>query len=86
MTLGLSPKSLIDRNKLKQKEWRENHPDRIKAFHLKYNTKPTVKERKLEWAREHREEINERRRLKYKSDRSEEHLKLDQPTTDSTDE
>ena len=66
MTLHLSPASLIARNKQKQKEWRQNHPERVKAFHQKHNARAETKDRKLQWARENRDTINERRRFQYK--------------------
>jgi len=62
MTLHLPPEEIIARNKAKQKQWRIDHPDRIKAFHKKYNAKPDVSARKTQWARDHRDEINTRRR------------------------
>ena len=82
MTLGLSPTSLLQRNKQKQKEWRLNHPERIKEFHTKYNAKDCVKERKLEWARKNKDIINARRREQYRLGRealkrSTDALKLD---------
>ena len=66
MTLHLPPEEIIARNKAKQKQWRIDHPDRIKGFHAKYNSKPETKERKAAWAREHRELINARRRDIYR--------------------
>ena len=71
MTLGLSPTSLIERNKQKQREWRLSHPERVKEFHTKYNAKDSVKARKLEWARNNKESINMRRRNQYKLKREE---------------
>ena len=65
MTLGLTPEELIARNKAKQKQWRLDHPDKIRAFHRKYNLKPEVQEHKLQWARENKEAINTRRREIY---------------------
>ncbi len=65
MTLHLTPEELVSRNKEKQRQWRENHPERVRAFHIKHNTKPQVKARKLEWARDNKELINERRRRMY---------------------
>ena len=65
MTLHLAPEEIISRNKAKQKQWRIDHPDRCLGFHRKYNAKPEVSARKTEWARAHRDEINERRRLQY---------------------
>ena len=65
MTLHISPEEIILRNKAKQKQWRIDHPERILDFHRKYNAKPEVSARKTEWARAHRDEINERRRLQY---------------------
>ena len=65
MTLHITPEEIILRNKAKQKQWRIDHPERILDFHRKYNAKPEVSARKTEWARAHRDEINERRRLQY---------------------
>ena len=65
MTLHIAPEEIILRNKAKQKQWRIDHPERILDFHRKYNAKPEVSARKTEWARAHRDEINERRRLQY---------------------
>ena len=65
MTLGLSPEEIIARNKEKQRQWRLNKPERIRGFHRKYNQKPEVQERKLQWARENKEAINARRREIY---------------------
>jgi len=58
------------RNKTKQKQWRIDHPERILDFHRKYNAKPEVSQRKTEWARTHKDEINERRRLQYQQRRT----------------
>ena len=69
MTLHLPPEEIIARNKAKQKQWRIDHPERIKAFHAKYNAKPEVKERKAQWTKDHREEINARRREMYRRQR-----------------
>ena len=69
MTLHISPDEIIARNKAKQKQWRVDHPDRVLGFHRKYNAKPEVSARKTEWARDHRDEINERRRLQYQQKR-----------------
>ena len=69
MTLHLSPASIIARNKAKQKQWRIDHPDRIKAFHSRYNAKESVRERKTQWARDHRDDINARRREIYRTQR-----------------
>lgn len=65
MTLHLSPASILARNKLKQKEWREANPERVRAFHVKHNARTETKERKLQWARENRDHINTRRREQY---------------------
>ncbi len=70
MTLGLSPKSLIERNREKQKQWRLEHPERVKEFHRKYNSRSEVKLRKLEWARLHKDQINEKIRELYKINKS----------------
>jgi len=69
MTLHLPPDEIIARNKAKQKQWRIDHPDRIRAFHAKYNAKPDVVERKSTWARENRDLINTRRREIYRLQR-----------------
>jgi len=69
MTLHLPPEEIIARNKAKQKQWRIDHPDRIKEFHKKYNAKPSVSQRKTQWARDHRDEINTRRREIYRRQR-----------------
>ena len=71
MTLHLPPEEIIARNKAKQKQWRIDHPHRIKAFHRKYNAKPEVSARKTQWARDHRDEINARRREIYRIKREE---------------
>ena len=78
MTLHLSPASLIARNKQKQKEWRQNHPERVKAFHQKHNARDETKDRKLQWARENRDQINERRRQQYK-ERKERSMEAPEP-------
>ena len=70
MTLHLPPDEIIARNKAKQKQWRLDHPDRILDFHRKYNAKPAVSARKTEWARNHKDAINERRRLQYHQKRA----------------
>lgn len=70
MTLHLSPEEIIARNKEAQRQWRLNHPERVRGFHKKYNAKPEVSARKTEWARAHRDEINERRREIYRLKRS----------------
>ena len=88
MTLGLSPTSLLARTRAKQKQWRIDHPERIKEFHRKYNARPEVSERKLAWARQHKDELNERRRQQYRL--AQEALKIapreNHRPTDSTDE
>ena len=66
MTLHLSPEELIARNKAKQKQWRIDHPERVKQFNAKYNAKPDVSARKADWAREHKEAVNARRREIYR--------------------
>ena len=66
MTLHLSPEEIIARNKAKQRQWRIDHPDRVKQFNAKYNAKPEVTIRKAVWAREHKDEINTRRREIYR--------------------
>ena len=65
MTLGLSPKAILERNAEKRRVWRPEHPDRVRAFDKKHNALPHVSVRKTEWARQHREEINHRRREQY---------------------
>ena len=85
MTLHLSPASLIARNKQKQKEWRQNHKERVKAFHQKHNARPETKERKLQWARENRDHINERRRQQYRQ-RKEKTLEVIEPPALSNEE
>lgn len=77
MTLGLTPEQLVARNRQKQKEWRAKYPDRVKAFHAKYNQKDEVKARKLEWARENKDAINARKRELYR-------LKANSPADAST--
>ena len=67
MTLHLSPASILARNKAKQKLWREQHPERMRAFHAKYNAKESTKERKAQWARENRDRLNARRRELYRT-------------------
>ena len=67
MTLHLSPEEIIARNKAKQQQWRLDHPERVKAFNAKYNAKPEVTSRKADWAREHRDKINARRREMYRT-------------------
>ena len=71
MTLHLSPEEIVARNRAKQKQWRLDHPERVREFHKRYNAKPEVSARKTQWAREHRDVINKRRRDLYKSKRQE---------------
>ena len=71
MTLHLSPEEIVARNRAKQKQWRLDHPERVKEFHRRYNAKSEVSARKTQWAREHRDEINKRRREIYQSRRQE---------------
>ena len=81
MTLHLSPTSLLARNKQKQKEWRQNHPERVKAFHQKHNARMETKDRKLQWARENRDHINERRRQQYRQRKeNKENIEPPEPT------
>ena len=80
MTLHLPPEEIIARNKAKQKQWRIDHPDRIKAFHKKYNAKPEVSARKTQWARDHRDEINARRREIYRRQREATQVTAEAPT------
>ena len=80
MTLHMSPASIMARNKAKQKQWRIDHPDRIKAFHKKYNAKPDVSQRKTQWARDHKDEINERRRQIYATQREAALQNVEAPT------
>ena len=91
MTLGLSPEAILERNAEKRRAWRLEHPDRVKAFHKKHNALPHVSSRKTEWARQHREEINNRRREQYAQKKAQvaitEHLESPpQPTTSTVDE
>ena len=80
MTLHLPAEEIIARNKAKQKQWRIDHPDRCLGFHRKYNAKPEVSARKTEWARAHKDEINERRRLQYRQQRTIEQAAEEAPT------
>jgi len=57
MTLGLSPKSLIVRNKANQKRWREHNPERVKELQKKHNSRPEVIEKKRIWAARNRNNI-----------------------------
>ena len=84
MTLHLPPEEIIARNKAKQKQWRIDHPERIKSFHNKYNSKPETRERKAAWAREHRDEINARRREIYRLNHAsvESSLQVDESTVE----
>ena len=66
MTLNMSPSSILKRNRDAVKKWRENHPERVKEYQKKFNSKPDVIQRKLRWAREHRDIINSRRRDQYR--------------------
>ena len=66
MTLHISAEEIVARNRAKQKQWRIDHPDRIAEFHKKYTAKPEVSLRKIEWARAHKDEINNRRREQYR--------------------
>ena len=70
MTLHLPAEEIIARNKANQKQWRIDHPERCAAFHRKYNANPEVSARKLEWARVHKDEINERKRHQYHQKRA----------------
>jgi len=83
MTLHLSPEEILERNKEKQRQWRIDHPERVRAFHCKYNAKPEVALRKSEWAKTNRQIINTRRREVYASRRPKENVG---PNQDSTDE
>ena len=80
MTLHLPPEEIIARNKAKQKQWRIDHPDRIKAFHQRYNAKPEVSARKTQWAREHRDLINAKRRAAYRKRREAAQVNAEAPT------
>ena len=89
MTLGLSPEAILERNAEKRRVWRLEHPDRVKA--LKHDALPHVSNRKTEWARQHREEINNRRREQYAQKKTQEatteHLESPpQPTISTVDE
>ena len=42
--------------------WRLAHPDLIWGYHRKHALRPETTQRKLQWARDHKEEINARRR------------------------
>ena len=57
MVLGLSPKSLIERNKANQKRWREHNPERVKELQKKHNSRPEVIEKKRIWAARNRNNI-----------------------------
>jgi hypothetical protein len=45
-----------------RRQWRESHPDKVKEYHLKHAIRPETRERKLQWARDHKDQINARRR------------------------
>ena len=66
MTLHLTPAELTARHKAQQKAWREQYPDKIRAYHRKYAAKEDVKERKKNFEKENRERINTRRRELYR--------------------
>ena len=83
MTLHLSPQEILERNKEKQRQWRIDHPERVREFHRKYNARPEVALRKSEWARKNRQIINTRRREVYASRRLKENVG---PTLDTADE
>ena len=72
MTLHLSPEEILARNKAKRKQWRLDHPERVKEFHRKYNEKPGVAERKKEWASANKDYLNAKRRETYRMKRLQE--------------
>lgn len=70
MTLHLSAEELIARHKAQQKAWREAHPERVQAYHLKHQHSEEGKIRRKEWALKNKDRINERRRELYAQRRS----------------
>jgi hypothetical protein len=65
MTLHLSPEELIARHKAQQKAWRQAHPERVQAYHLKHQHSEEGKTRRKTWAAMNRDRINDRRRELY---------------------
>ena len=65
MTLHLSPAALLTHQRAQQKKWRQDHPDRVKAFNLKHNARPDVKERKKVWQNDNKDMLNAIRRQRY---------------------
>ena len=66
MTLHLSVDEIKIRNLVNQKRWKQEHPDNVRRNQKRYNDQKHVKERKLQWGRENRDLINERRRDRYR--------------------
>jgi hypothetical protein len=63
MTLvGLSIEEKQARWATMRRQWREAHPDKVQAYHLKHAIRPETRERKLQWAHAHKDQINARRR------------------------
>jgi len=82
MTLGLSPEELILRQKEQQRQWRLNHPEKIREFHKKHNSKPETAARKAEWYRQNADTVNEKRRARYKEKRLLEQANRNTSTSD----
>jgi hypothetical protein len=79
MTLYLSPEELLARHKEQQKAWREAHPERVQAYHLKHQSSTEGKARRKAWAQANKERVNIRRKELY-------HLRKTQNAETQTEE
>ena len=69
MTLALTAEEIIQRQKSYQTAWRMANPDKVKEYSLKHSRRPSIKAKKLQWQKDHKDDLNVRRRIKYKEEK-----------------
>ena len=66
MTLShLSAGDLIARQRMMQKLWRQNHPEKVKEYYAKHQARPEHRERIKEWRINNKERVNAQARERY---------------------
>lgn len=68
MTLcHLSAENLIARQRMLQKLWRQNNPEKVQAYYKKHQARPEYRERMKQWRLEHRDEQNLKARNRHRA-------------------
>ena len=66
MTLShLSADDLIARQRMMQKLWRQNHPEKVKEYYVKHQARPEHRERIKQWHSKNKERINAQAHERY---------------------